>query len=381
MGSVSISSVHRNISLLFLLSLFPILGIISDGYAQDASSSLANVAEDCGTALSRADHAYELGAFREVLSILAPCLPSGIADEDVWRGYRLQAISYLLLDQPDSAEESTRQMLRRNPFYRAVPEQDPYEFAKLLESLGSYPEFGAGVFLDLLQPQVNLLQSNSLTQTFANAGDYAAPLKINVGAEFLYRPSPSIALGIEAMLISEDFTRTTVPIQQYTSVYDENLSSLAVPLFARWNVLSLFGNTKGAFQPFIEAGGFGQWMTSITAKVTLTSTSSNSGSSSSLIQDGSPQDRTKSFNYGTVVGIGVSWAYSNTSEIVLRGRYWNGLVDLTQPSARYTSPLFLPAYYEDDDIALRGIEITLGVNLQFGFQEYKSDDRSAQNND
>ena len=120
------SPVYRKISLLFLLSLFPAVGIITDANAQD-----------CGTALSRAEHAYELGAFREVLDIVAPCLPSGIAEEDVWRGYRLQAISYLLLDQPDSADEATRQMLRRNPFYRAVPEQDPYEFAKLLQSLGS----------------------------------------------------------------------------------------------------------------------------------------------------------------------------------------------------------------------------------------------------
>lgn len=324
-------------------------------------------AQDCGTALSRAEHAYEAGAFNQVLSILAPCLPDGLAEDDIWRGYRLRAISYLMLDNPDSAEEAIRYMLRKNPDYRAIPEVDPYEFVQALNRFTDYPQFAMGVFLDALASKVLLLQANTLTQSAAISSDYEMPVKVNAGAEAMYSFSPRLSVGFDVALVYEDIIRNLQPIPGLSSQYTEDISSVAVPLFARYRLgaAKIFG---AQVQPFFEAGIFGQWITPFAAQTTLTTATGTA----TTIPDPNPSDSRKSFNYGGVLSAGIIVPLQG-AEILVRGRYWNGFTDLTQPAARYTNNLFIPGYYEDDDIALQGFEISVGINLLFGYREYKSE--------
>ncbi len=366
------------ISLTFSLFLFAFSGIAgrclcgADANAQEPTSAATeSQIVDCGTALSRAEHAYELGKFHEVLDILSPCLPDGLAEDDIWRGYRLRAIAYLMLDSPDSAEDAIRYMLRKNPDYRAIPEVDPYEFVRALAPYTDYPQFAMGVFLDGLATEVQLIQANTLTQTAATSGDYGIPIKINAGAEALYSFNPKFSTGFDIALLYEDIVRNLDPIRGESSQYTENISSVALPLFARYRLDTLhFLGTR--MQPFFEAGGFGQWITPIAAKITLTD---QSGVTTPL-PDPNPGGSRKSFNYGWTVSAGIVIPLQG-AEIIVRGRYWNGLTDLTQPSARYSNSLFLPAYYEADDIALRNFELSIGINLLFGYREYKLDDRPS----
>ncbi len=322
----------------------------------------------CEEALSRAQHSYEAGAFREVISTFESCSPNDMNNDDAWRAYRLTAIAYLLLNQTDSADMAISSMLRLNPMYKSAPERDPYEFIKALEPYTYYSRFAVGAFVQFYKPTVGVLQANSVTQTFASASDYTTPSKTNFGGEFAFQVYPNVSLATDVVLLYEDLSRDTHPVPGVSTLYAENISSLALPVFGR---LKLF---DWKVQPFVEAGGFGQWLTSVVAKITVTQlgTATAAGGGSTLLPDGNTSDRRKTFNYGWVVGAGALYPLSSTSDLVLRARYWNGLVDLTRPSARYTSSLFLPGYFEDDDIALRGFEFSLGVNLLFGFREHKS---------
>ena len=328
-------------------------------------SLVTRAQESCGTALTRAEHAYEAGAFREVLDILSPCLPEGFAEDDIWRGYRLRAISYLMLDDPDSANIAIGYMLRFIPDYRPVPGVDPYEFIQALGHFTDFPLFGAGVFLDLFASKVQVIQANSLTQSYATDANYGFPIKVNAGAEALYSFSPSVSAGLDLALIYEDISRTSQPLRGLSSQYTESLSSIALPVFVRYR-LNTFKVLGTHLQPFFEAGGFGQWITPIAAKVSLT----NANGLSTVTPDPDPAGRRNPFNYGWLASAGIIVPLPG-AEILLRGRYWNGLADITKPSARYSNALFLPTYYEDDDIALHGFEISVGINLLFGFREYQ----------
>ena len=326
-------------------------------------------ANDCETALPRAEHAYEAGAFRQVIDILSPCLPSGMAEDDIWRGYRLEAISYLLLGMTDSGRTAIALMLRKNPTYEALTQVDPYEFQDALKAYTYYAQFSAGAFLELYQPKIAVLQANTISQTRASSADYSGTVKTNAGAEFLFHFAPRISVGTDFVLLYEDFARSQSPIRGVTTSYTENISSVALPVFARVGLFNF------SIQPFVEAGGFGQWITPISAKIVAnTAATVTNPALSTVYPDPTPDVRRQKFNYGWVLGFGATVPMTG-SEIVLRGRYWNGLTDVTKANARLSDPnLLYPAYYVDDDIALRGFEFSIGVNVLFGFREYRTDD-------
>lgn len=327
--------------------------------------SISARAQECSTAVSRAERAYEQGAFQESLDILAPCLPEGLTSDDIWRSYRLRALNYLMLDDPDSADLAIGYMLRYNPNYVPVAGVDPYEFVHALAHYTDYPQFAMGVFLDALAAKVQIIQTNTLTQTASTAASYAMPIKLNAGAEAMYSFNPHFSAGFDAALLYEDISRSLSPIRGYTTQYTESISSVAVPLFARYRLdtADILGTR---IQPFFEAGGFAQWITPIAANIAVSGDSAAAGT----FADPNPGSRRKAFNYGWTVSAGFAIPLSS-AEILVRGRYWNGLADLTKPTARYSNSLFLPAYYEDDDIALHGFELSIGINLLFGFHEYR----------
>jgi hypothetical protein len=326
-------------------------------------------AQDCSSALTRAEHFYDAGDFRSVIEILTPCLNSGMNSDEEWRGYRLVAISYIMSDQPDSGNDAIGLMLRYNPKYVGNPSNDPYEFLQALSNYSVYPKFAIAAFSGTASTSISVLQANSLTQVLATNADYSSPLSTQYGFEASFFPWPKIALSLGLSSVNTRLARTIAPLYNVVANDTQAVSSLIVPLSI---CISPFST---AISPFLEAGAYGQFVTSVSnaAEVTRTVPNPNGGLTDEITNmiDPDASGRIRPFNYGVFVGAGAGYDFSEF-EIFLRGRYWYGLTDITQSNVRYSTPsYFIQSYFLSDDISLRGLEFSLGFRFFFDYHEYR----------
>lgn len=100
-----------------------------------ASSSLSVAQEACPLVrLDDARHAYSLGLFDRAISLLIPCLPTGLPSRELSAdAHRLVALSYYERGKRDSALVWTRSLLRLLPNFRADPGADPGYFRQMVE--------------------------------------------------------------------------------------------------------------------------------------------------------------------------------------------------------------------------------------------------------
>lgn len=93
-------------------------------------------AQDCVSMLKDADNKFALGKLEEAMELAKRCLNnSKPTDEQKIHIYKLQALSFIATDYPDSAEYSVRSLLKLNSKYRANPDKDPKLFLEMIEEL------------------------------------------------------------------------------------------------------------------------------------------------------------------------------------------------------------------------------------------------------
>nr|PZN56189.1 MAG: hypothetical protein DIU61_04400 [Bacteroidota bacterium] len=120
---------RRLLGLIFCLQLFLCVGV----YGQSS--------DDCEIILNQAAEEVSAGHFLGVDSLLADCLKGGFTREQRQRAYLLLTQVYLLLDNPEKAEESYLELLRANPEFVTDPSRDPIDVVYLSKKFTSTPIF------------------------------------------------------------------------------------------------------------------------------------------------------------------------------------------------------------------------------------------------
>src|SRR5690606_23139680 len=119
---------RRILGLIFCLQLFLCVGV----YGQSS--------DDCEIILNQAAEEVSAGHFLGVDSLLADCLKGGFTREQRQRAYLLLTQVYLLLDNPEKAEESYLELLRANPEFVTDPSRDPIDVVYLSKKFTSRSE-------------------------------------------------------------------------------------------------------------------------------------------------------------------------------------------------------------------------------------------------
>jgi len=100
--------------------------------------------------------------------LLKPCLDNGFSREQKVRAYLLLTQSYLILDDPISAENSYLQLLKADPEYVANPARDPvdvYYLSKRFTTTPLFtPNFQMGINTSLPRTIYSLNTSSTQTQ-------------------------------------------------------------------------------------------------------------------------------------------------------------------------------------------------------------------------
>src|SRR5258706_9619049 len=97
--------------------------------------------DDCELTLRNALEEFNAGHFYGIPSILKPCIDKGFTLEQKQRAYLLLTQTYLLIDDPISAEDSYLKLLKANPEFVTDDARDPIDVVYLSKKFTSSPIF------------------------------------------------------------------------------------------------------------------------------------------------------------------------------------------------------------------------------------------------
>jgi len=101
------------------------------------ASTWAQASGGCdAVTLEEANRVYRIGKFQEVLQMLSPCLEKGFSDKEKVEGYRLQALTFLALDEFEQATASVEELLKYDPLYDPSI-YDPPTFVRMVTDIKS----------------------------------------------------------------------------------------------------------------------------------------------------------------------------------------------------------------------------------------------------
>lgn len=146
--------------------------------------------------------------------------------------------------------------------------------------------------------------------------------------------------------------------------FETRLQYISVPLTFKYEL------TSGRFKPYIQVGGYYNFLTDAIKKVKNTSIDQASGSDSEInVTELSVgiDDRTKSGDYGVLGGIGFTYNIGN-ARIGLEVNYRYGLENLDNGGMKYIDNQLVTGSYDvSDDYSLNILELNLMVIIPLKF--------------
>ncbi len=121
----------------------------------------------CAQTLRLAQSTYEQGRLHELPGLLESCLKnsgtSGFTKDERVRAYKLLAMAYVYLEEPEKADDAMLNLLRTDPYFKPNPDVDPAEFIGLFSTFRTTPIYRLGLRLGGNATQPNLMSSNNVS--------------------------------------------------------------------------------------------------------------------------------------------------------------------------------------------------------------------------
>ena len=219
----------------------------------------------------------------------------------------------------------------------------------------------------------------SYTKDLANGGNvknyntYTLPglqFGFSVAYEFLKGLSVNVLPSYASYRFSYDnsynWHDSEDPNKQVTTNYniETRLQYIELPLTFKYEL------SKGAFKPYIQAGGYYSFLTDALKKANTTGIDQASGSDSEInVTELSVgiNDRTKKANYGIIGGAGFTYNVGN-ARIGLEINYHYGLQNLDNGEMKYIDNQLISGSYDvSDDYSLNSLEISMQVIIHLKF--------------
>jgi opacity protein-like surface antigen len=311
-----------------------------------AMHSLAqNTRMDCEQTLSMATEEFNSGRFYGIPAMLKPCIDRGFGREQRQRAYLLLAQTYLILDDPISAENSYLEILRANPEFEADTALHPIDFVYLSKKFTADPIFSVFFKVGSNTSPVRVIHTiNPWGGEISN--DYKLRLGLQFGGGVDWNITREVALTGEFNVLTASYRKNQTRANQDELQYIGNQFWMMLPVSVKYS------DTKGNLRPYGYSGVSFQWLVSERGRLTSIKTDA--------VNDGSPQSNTREsptlkltefrnkVNYSFFVGGGVRYK-RGLDYFFADLRYSFGLTNIVGPSSTYGSQTPMDEYGHADD--------------------------------
>lgn len=200
----------------------------------------------CEDQLNAAADEFAAGRFYGIPAMLKPCIDKGFSREQRQRAYLLLTQTYLLLEDPISAEDSYLKILRANPEFTTDPARDPIEVVYLSKKFTAAPIFslfakiGPTVSIARVIHDIDLTSSQGAT---SEKYELRPTVHAEVGADWHFYDRFSLTGALNFSATSFKFTETDKYGRDIEEMI-ERQSWLSVPLSVKYS------DNVGRFRPY-----------------------------------------------------------------------------------------------------------------------------------
>ena len=308
----------------------------------------------CANTLYEANKSFEAGDFNKSVTLLKPCLNSGFSEEEKFEGYRLLALDYIYLNQPEKADTAVKNLLIKKYTYKLYPDiSDPVSLTNIVASYNVVPLLTLGFNIGFNYTNINLIANYAPSNTTAT---YVPQLGVQFGLQADYSIWKNLNITAGLQYYSVGYQHTLDSVAGWKGQFTESLSYVNVPVSAKYYI---YFKHDALIRPYIEAGADFAFLTATNA--TIVSTDNSGGNSNQASTN--PISRRNNLNTSILYGAGLNirapsgWFTANV-------RYMYGLSLIGNGNNRYNDlGLVFSSNYIDDDFKFNNWQFTFGYTF------------------
>lgn len=315
-------------------------------------------AQDCSTTLEQARTGFGKGDLYTIPALLKPCLENGFNKVQKIEGYLILTRTYLLIDDPISAEESYLNLLSLDPEYEINSEVDPVDIVYLDKKFTTTPIFIVFAKVGFNAANASVIQNYGTDNTSSSQEGYKASYGFNIGAGIELNINESLSLGTELNFSTRNYEYTNTLFNGDTQTFIESQSLIDFPFFLKYR----FQYKK--FSPYFYGGFALNYLLASNAEVELIDLIELGEDESSEFSVKGPQENIstlrESLNRFVFAGIGTRYRIGY-NYLLFDIRYYYGLNNFVNQEGQYTNNALLYQYgYVDDLKRMESLSISIG---------------------
>lgn len=299
--------------------------------------------------MKKANSDYEQQNYDAAINLLVPLIGHcPLSPEEKIDAYKLLILSYLAIDNLETANKVAGTVMSQNPNYKPDKLKDDPKLCSLFEKYKPSPVLHIGIFGGINIPSLHVINTYSVVHSDNGSGlaTYSTKMGFQIGVKAEYRVYRDLWVDGGFQYRQSGYEHDLDSIGNETVKYIEKLSYFDFPLSAKYYFL------KKNMQPYLEAGIDFSFLSSAKSNTTRANA-----------QD--VVDRTSlrnTFHAGYFGAIGYNYKYNNLLFFIdLRYIYFPGQVN--KAGTRYSENVNLwKYYYIDDDFSMNITQINIGAS-------------------
>ena len=334
------------------------------------SASIFSLAQSvCAVSLSTAQDSFDSGNLYGILAVLQPCLDDGFSKAEKIQAYWLLTKTYLIVDDPISAENSYLKLLNIDPEYKVDNENDPIETIYLSKKFKTTPIFTFNIVkagfnttsVEVINAYVTGNSNKTLPSYFGEVGfQVSSALEWNVNEQW--------SLNVEAMFIKRSFSLSNILFVEDKQTLKENQFWIELPVYVKYS------RSFDKFHPYVYGGYDLQYLLSAHTQPKLINKEPLEGGGLAEFPvsglDVSITEARKRFTSSVIVGLGVKYPIGNYNPLYLTFdvRYTIGLKNLLDEQSQYIksgdnydNELQFVYGYVDSDFRINSLSASFGI--------------------
>lgn len=313
----------------------------------------------CTDILNEARESYDAGHLYEIPARLKPCLDNGFNKSQKIQAYWLLTRTYLLIDDPISAEDSYLKLLRLDPEYNIDEENDPVDVVYLSKKFTTTPIFVVFGKIGTNFSNISEIHNFGTDNTEFTNEVYSSSVGINLGGGIEWNINDKLSLGLEIMYSTRSYSYTNSFFNNDQLNFKENITVASVPLYLKYRL------KYNKFRPYVYGGFSNDLIVSSKGSLELRDKlSSNVGEEAAEFAVTGPDidmsAQRNFYNYSAFAGLGTNYRI-DYNYIFIDFRYALGFTNIVDIENQYANNELVYKYgYVDDYKRLNGFFVSVG---------------------
>lgn len=314
--------------------------------------------QNCSDIIQEAEILYEKGLFNNCIELLSKCDTS----QDVtlqWQKHRLLAMSYLLVNNQDKAEDAARSMLKLNPEYVPNALNDPVALVRLIKSIMIIPQLSVGASFSA-GSNFSLPNIRKVYSLREQEKTYRGKAGLQFGLNINYQFNQKMALDFGLLGLIKRYA-LDYSFDDWNLKMNEQLNYFNVPV-----VFKFMPSSKTNISPFVGVGLYGSVL--LTSTYDFSSEYIPNGNENKLQRIPSVDSRER-LDYGPILVAGLLLK-KRKGAFFIQTSYSQSMVNVGKGNNRYDfgNELLTSYYYLEDDFRLQNIALTVGYLFYFNYK-------------